>query len=158
MRLILGKITIFVHSVALDRLQSLHLYCWWTSNVETLFHWFFNQFLILDITHRGSPGGHWGHFRGKFDQKFRFLAVWSCYMSVNPFTWSDDPYWNPSGKDLFEGIFWALVGQVLSKWFTSMKNVGWKSLSCPWPTWFLKSDPKRLQWPLSGSHSVSKTN
>ena len=90
MRLILGQITIFVHSVALDRLQSLHLYCWQTSNVETLFTDHTNQFLILEITLRGSPGGHWGHLRGILDQKFCFLAVWSCYTSVNPFTWTDD--------------------------------------------------------------------
>ena len=31
-----------------------------------------NQFLILDITHRGSPGCHQGYFGGRFDQKSCF--------------------------------------------------------------------------------------
>ena len=39
-----------------------------------------------------------------------------------------------------------------------MKNVGWRISSCPWPTWLLKSDPKRLFWPLSGLYLMSKTD
>ena len=34
-----------------------------------------NQFSVLDMTHRGSPGVHGGLFSGRFYQKPNFLAI-----------------------------------------------------------------------------------